>query len=154
MIDLSVTRPQPPEDDYTPPALFDIKELKRQLSERASTWVPEHFPHGRISADRSEWRTANTHGDAPRGEGSCVLELKGEHAGCIRDWSTDEHGDQLYALECSTGLTGRALFEYAAGLVGATPAKPKANGKGNGHGSTRQSDDEKRGQLYTLQLHI
>src|ERR1700716_3008880 len=65
MIDLSDTRPQPPEDDYTPPALFDIKELKRQLSERASTWVPEHFPHGRISADRSEWRTANTHGDAP-----------------------------------------------------------------------------------------
>ena len=76
MIDLSVTSPQPPEDDYTPPALFDIKELKRQLSERASTWVPEHFPHGRISADRSEWRTANTHGDAPRGEGSCVLREK------------------------------------------------------------------------------
>ena len=119
-------------------------ELKRQLSERASTWVPEHFPRGRISADRSEWRTANTHGDAPRGEGSCVLELKGEHAGCIRDWSTDEHGDQLHTLKCATGLTGRALFEYAAGLVGATPAKPKANGKANGHGSTRQSDDEKR----------
>ena len=143
-LDLNAARPQPQEDDYTPPALFDIKELKRQLSERASTWVPEHFPHGRISADRSEWRTANTHGDAPRGEGSCVLELKGEHAGCIRDWSTDEHGDQLHTLKCATGLTGRALFEYAAGLVGATPAKPKANGKGNGHGSTRQSDDEKR----------
>jgi putative DNA primase/helicase len=144
MIDVSDASEQRPEDDYARPALFDIKELKRQLSERASTWVPEHFPRGRISADRSEWRTANTHGDAPRGQGSCVLELKGEHAGCIRDWSTDEHGDQLYALECSTGLTGRALFEYAAGLVGATPAKPKANGKGNGHGSTRQSDDEKR----------
>jgi hypothetical protein len=138
-LNLNDSGEQPPE--FQP---FDLDEIKRKLAARAGEIYPRLFPRGVIDKRGRQLHLANTHGDAPRGQGSCVLELKGEHAGCIRDWSTDEHGDQLYALECSTGLTGRALFEYAAGLVGATPAKPKANGKGNGHGSTRQSDDEKR----------
>src|SRR5712671_6667925 len=138
-LDLNDTGQQPPE--FQP---FDLDEIKRKLAARAGEIYPRLFPRGVIDKRGRQLHLANTHGDAPRGEGSCVLELKGEHAGCIRDWSTDEHGDQLHTLKCATGLTGRALFEYAAGLVGATPAKPKANGKGNGHGSTRQSDDEKR----------
>src|ERR1700730_17068135 len=63
-IDLNGAQTQRPEDHDARPALFDAKELKRKLSERADDWVPAHFPRGRISADRSEWRTANTHGDA------------------------------------------------------------------------------------------
>src|SRR6195256_5521305 len=130
-LDLNAARPQPPE--FQP---FDLDEIKRKLAARAGEIYPRLFPRGVIDKRGRQLHLANTHGDAPRGQGSCVLELKGEHAGCIRDWSTDEHGDQLYALECSTGLTGRALFEYAAGLVGATPAKAK------GHDKRRRTDEE------------
>jgi phage/plasmid-associated DNA primase len=116
--------------------LHDLDDLKRRLADRAAEIYPRLFPHGRISNDRRELRMANIHGDAPRGEGSCIIELCGRYAGCIRDWSTDERGDQLDAIGYATGLEGRALFEYAARLVGdATPAiaKRKVNGHANGH---------------------
>jgi putative DNA primase/helicase len=111
--------------------LHDLDDLKRRLADGAAEIYPRLFRHSRITADRRELRMANVHGDAPHGEGSCVVELDGEYAGCIRDWNTDEHGDQLDTIRYATGLEGRALFEYAANLVGATPTKP--NGRVNGH---------------------
>jgi putative DNA primase/helicase len=122
--------------------LHDLDDLKRRLADRAAEIYPRLFPHGRISNDRRELRMANIHGDAPRGEGSCIIELCGRYAGCIRDWSTDERGDQLDAIGYATGLEGRALFEYAAGLVGSTPAKPKPNGKANSHTNGNGKENE------------
>src|SRR5262249_33056825 len=112
---------------------FDLGDLKRKLADRAPEIYTRLFPLGRISSDGRELRMANTRGDAPRGEGSCVIELYGAHAGCIRAWSTDEYGDQLDTLSYATGLEGRVLYEHAAKLVGAVPAKPQRNGKANGH---------------------
>ena len=116
-------------------ALHDLDDLKRRLADRAAEIYPRLFRHSRITADRRELRMANVHGDAPHGEGSCVVELYGEYAGCIRDWSTDERDDQLDAIGYATGLKGHALFEYVANLVGATPVKPNGgvNGHANGH---------------------
>ena len=60
---------------------FDLDEIVRRLRDTADLWVPQHFPNGRREGD--EWRLANIRGDAPRKNGSCVIALKGPHAG---DW--------------------------------------------------------------------
>ncbi|MBV9153867.1 MAG: hypothetical protein JO204_19045, partial [Alphaproteobacteria bacterium] len=138
-IDLSDANEQPPDDAPALPK-YDLYDIKRKLKERASQIYPRHFPHARLSADGSELRTANVYGDRPKGEGSCVLNLRGDHAGCIRDWATEEHGDQLDALSYATGLTGRDLYQYAADLVGSAPSKPKGNGEANGHSDKKARD--------------
>ena len=83
MIDLNDTKPI-----GLAPARFDLDEIVRRLRDTAATWVPAHFPNGRRLAD--EWRLANIRGEAPRKQGSCVIALKGEHAG---DW-IDFDGNQ------------------------------------------------------------
>src|SRR5215204_5218545 len=66
---------------------YDQDAIARDLVASAYRWVPEIFPHGRISADRSELRVADITGRAPRKDGSCVINLTGAHAGYWRDWS-------------------------------------------------------------------
>ena len=78
--------------------------------------MPRHFPNGRRNGD--EWRLANIGGDTPRKNGSCVITLRGEHAGDWIDFDTGEGGGPLSTLDHATGLTGRALFDYAAELAG------------------------------------
>ena len=70
--------------------------------------MPRLFPNGRRVGD--EWRLANIQGDAPRKHGSCVIALKGEHAGDWHDFDGGEGGGPLSAIEEATGLTGRDLF--------------------------------------------
>ena len=120
--------------------LHDLDDLKRRLADRAAEIYPDLFPWGRISSDRRQLRMANVRGDAPRGEGSCVIDLNGQYAGCIRDWSTEERGDQLDAIGYATGLKGHALFEYVANLVGTTPSKP--NGRVNGHTNAHDKNND------------
>ncbi|MBI1209274.1 MAG: ATPase, partial [Azospirillum sp.] len=114
-------------NDAPPQAAFryDLDELSRRLGEQAESWVPQLFPNGRQEA--GELRLANIRGDAPRKTGSCVIPLAGDYAGCFHDFDTGESGGPLKTLEHATGLSGRALFDYAAGLVGlaANSAKPK-----------------------------
>ena len=86
--------------------------------------MPRHFPNGRRNGD--EWRLANIGGDAPRKNGSCVIALKGAHAGDWIDFDTGEGGGPLSTLEHATGLTGRALFDYAAEIVGTAPVRTAA----------------------------
>src|SRR5438270_11392274 len=81
-------------------------------------WVQQLFPNGRLSKDRKEWRCANIDGDAPTHEGSCVIHLKGPHAGSWYDHSTGQGGRPLSTLQMATGLRGRALFEKAAEITG------------------------------------
>lgn len=138
--DLNDANPQLPEKEPLP-----LKQIKQELARRARDWVPRHFPNARCSKDGKEWRLANTSGDAPHGDGSCSIDCDGEYAGCIRDWSTGEHGDQFETLRYATGLTGRDLYEYAADLVGDLPSA-----KTNGHDHSRATEESKaRRAQYT-----
>ena len=68
-----------------------------------------------------ELRLANIRGDKPRKQGSCVIALEGEHAGDWIDFDDNQGGGPISTLEHATGLTGRALIEYAAELAGSAP---------------------------------
>ena len=111
----------------------DLNELSRKLAERASEWVPREFPNGRISQDKKEWRLANIKGDKPTKDGSCVITLKGEKAGCWYDHSDLDGGQPLSTLAHATGLRGRPLFERAAALVGAAKKNSASVQPVNGH---------------------
>ena len=83
------------------------------------SWVPSHFRNGKRIGD--ELRLANIQGDKPRKQGSCVIALEGERAGDWIDFDDNQGGGPLSTLEHATGLTGRALIEYAAELAGSAP---------------------------------
>jgi putative DNA primase/helicase len=68
-----------------------------------------------------ELRLANIRGDQPRKQGSCVIALEGERAGDWIDFDDNQGGGPLSTLEHATGLSGRALIEYAAELAGSMP---------------------------------
>jgi putative DNA primase/helicase len=99
--------------------VYDLDEVAARLRERAEEWIPEHFPHGR--RDGGDWRLANIKGDPPRKNGSCVITLKGEHAGDWIDFDGNAGGGPIDTLARATGLSGRALYAYAAKLVGVSP---------------------------------
>ena len=101
---------------------YDLDEIVRRLRETAEQWVPSHFPNGRRVGD--EWRLANIRGDAPRKQGSCVISLKGEHAGDWIDFDGTAGGGPLSTLEEATGLSRRDLFAHAAETVGWSPGAP------------------------------
>ena len=117
MIDLNSTT-----SASQPQARFDLDAIVAQLRATAESWVPRHFPNGRRVAD--EWRMANIRGAAPRKSGSCVIALKGAHAGDWHDFDGGDGGGPLSALEQAQGLTSRKLFAYAAQLVGWSSAAP------------------------------
>jgi hypothetical protein len=112
-------------DDNPPSPQLDQEEASRGLAERASDWVPALFPNGRIDNRRETLRLADISGRAPRGEGSCVIDLKGEKAGSWYDHALDTGGGPLSTLMKATGLHGRALFERAAEIIGT----PRRNGR-------------------------
>ena len=132
MIDLNDVRPLGPEV-----IRHDLDEIVRRLRDTAEVWVPQYFPNGKCNGD--EWRLANIRGDAPRKNGSCVITLKGEHAGDWIDFDGSAGGGPLSALEHATGLSGRALFEYAAELAGRMPVNDGIPAPTHAHGhSARQ----------------
>jgi len=74
----------------TPTVRYDLDAIAERLRERAESWVPQLFPNGTRKED--EWRLANIRGDAPRNTGSCVITLKGEHAGDWKDFDGNRKG--------------------------------------------------------------
>jgi putative DNA primase/helicase len=113
---------------------YDLADLSQRLAERAAEWVPAYFPRGIISKDRRELRLANISGDGPRKEGSCVVGLRGEHAGDNWDFQTEKGGGPLDTLSHATGLFGRQLFAKAAEIVGGgRPKERPPASKPNGH---------------------
>ena len=128
MIDLNDVRPL-----GQGAARHDLDAIIAGLRAKAPSWVREHFPRGRRLGD--EWRLANVRGDPPRKNGSCVITLEGDHAGDWIDFDTGDGGGPLSALEHATGLSGRALIEYAAELAGSTPARPAPSAHARDHGT-------------------
>jgi len=105
-----------------PQVYYDLDAIVARLRPTAESWVPRHFPNGRRVGD--EWRLANIRGDAPRKSGSCVITLKGEHAGDWHEFDGGHGGGPLSTLEESEGLSSRDLFAYAADLAGWSPGAP------------------------------
>jgi putative DNA primase/helicase len=114
-------------NDVLPPATeaprYDLDLIVERLRDTAPHWVPDLFPRGRRSGD--EWRLANIRGDAPRNTGSCVITLRGEHAGDWIDFDGNHGGGPISAIEEATGLDGRALIARAAEIAGVTPGAPE-----------------------------
>ena len=102
---------------------FDLDLIVARLRDTAETWVPRLFPNGRRLGD--EWRLANIRGDAPRNSGSCVIALKGAHAGDWIDFDGDHGGGPISTIEQATGLTGYELFAEAAEIAGVAPGAPQ-----------------------------
>jgi putative DNA primase/helicase len=98
---------------------YDLDAVVAGLRASAASWVPSHFRNGKRTGD--ELRLANIRGDKPRKQGSCVIALEGERAGDWIDFDDNQGGGPLSTLEHATGLTGRALIEYAAALAGSAP---------------------------------
>jgi len=117
LLDLNDALPPEPEAPR-----FDLDLIVERLRESARHWVPEFFPRGRRSGD--EWRLANIRGDAPRNTGSCVITLRGPHAGDWIDFDGNEGGGPISAIEAATGLEGRALIARAAEVAGVSPGAP------------------------------
>src|SRR4051794_33435320 len=111
--DLNNAEPQRPEYYGGNSRDDDTQELIERLKERAGQWIPELFPAGRYTPDRSEWRLANIGGLAPRKDGSCKIALVGEHAGEWYDFSPTLGGGPIQAIAEATGLSGVALFDKA-----------------------------------------
>jgi hypothetical protein len=103
-------------DAATAPARYDLEAIVQRLRDTAPAWVPGMFPNGRRQGD--EWRLANIHGAPPRQSGSCVIMLRGEHAGDWHDFDGGDGGGPLSTLAHGTGLADRALFAHAAGMTG------------------------------------
>ncbi|MCA3273784.1 MAG: toprim domain-containing protein [Roseomonas sp.] len=115
MIDLNQIDPAP--------IRYDLDEIVRRLRGSAERWVPALFPKGRRQGD--EWRLANIQGAAPRKSGSCVIMLRGDHAGDWHDFDGGQGGGPLATLAQGTGLADRALFAHAAGITGWQGEGPK-----------------------------
>jgi len=105
------------------PLRYDLDLVVARLRETAEVWVPRLFPRGRKSGD--EWRLANIQGDAPRNTGSCVITLRGAHAGDWIDFDGNQGGGPISAIEEATGLDGRALIVEAAEIAGIAPGAPE-----------------------------
>jgi hypothetical protein len=51
---------------WRPPVRYDLEEIRERLCATAADWLPQLFPHARMSADRKTLRCADLSGRAPR----------------------------------------------------------------------------------------
>jgi predicted P-loop ATPase len=112
---------------WPPPVRYDLEEIRERLCATAAEWLPQMFPHGRMSADGKTLRCADLSGRAPRNEGSCVIHLRGPRAGWGYDHATGECAGPIDMVHHGTGLTPPALFDEAARyarLDRPAPARP------------------------------
>ena len=117
VIDFNEAMPLRPQADR-----YDLDLIVQRLRETAEYWVARLFPNGKRVGD--EWRLANIRGDAPRNTGSCVITLRGPHAGDWIDFDGNEGGGPISAIEAATGLTGRDLIVESAEIAGVQSGAP------------------------------
>jgi hypothetical protein len=112
-------------------APIDWEKLSSDLALFADRWVPDLFPHGRRGDDPDEWRMADISGRAPRKRGSCIVWLKGDHAGSWCDYVAPgggkDGGGPLSTLKHATGLSGADLAAKAVELTGGNSAFVRNN---------------------------
>lgn len=108
---------------------FDLAAIKERLQQTASSWVPDHFFNGTIERDKRAMRIGDLDGNAASGDGSAIIHLEGERAGCGKDFNSDEWAGPLDLLERATGLRGHELWDYAAKVVGVTAKTPRKASK-------------------------
>jgi putative DNA primase/helicase len=106
-----------------PQVRHDVDAIVAQLRATAHSWVPRLFPNGRRAGD--EWRLANIKGAAPRKQGSCVIALRGPHAGDWHEFDGGVGGGPISAIAEATGLAGADLIAEAAGIAGIAPGAPQ-----------------------------
>ena len=110
--------------DELAPLNFDLDEIRDRLRNQAAQIYPGLFRDAAMSRDKRSLRCADLSGRAPRNEGSCIIHLAGPHAGTGHDFATNEHAGPIDLVEYATGLTGFAVFQECARLVGLDPARP------------------------------
>jgi hypothetical protein len=110
MIDFNVVIPFPlPEKSN-----YDRDAILATLQTTAYLWVPEVFPQGKIDHVKKELRVADISGRPPRKQGSCVVQLDGEHAGGYKDFSLGgKGGNAIDTIADHLGVTGLAALEKA-----------------------------------------
>lgn len=118
MLDFNDARPQ-----STAQEPVDLDALSEALRRTAHLWAPRLFPNGRKVDD--VLRLANIRGDAPRKTGSCIIHLKGPHAGDWFEFDGNAGGGPLSTVAEATGLEGRALISFASELAGFQPGAGK-----------------------------
>jgi phage/plasmid primase-like uncharacterized protein len=126
---------------------YDLDAIAAELRASAQTWVPRLFPNGRRVGD--EWRLANIKGAPPRKQGSCVIALKGEHAGDWHEFDGSQGGGPFSTIEEATGFKGRNLYAHAAELTGwslRSPARQEPPAA-----SAKQQHDTAREIAFILQ---
>lgn len=114
MLDFNDAGPQ-----FVEQPLVDLDALSAALRRTVHAWAPRLFPNGRKVDD--VLRLANIRGDAPRKNGSCVIHLKGPHAGDWFDFDGNVGGGPLSTIAETTRLEGRALLSFAAECAGTAP---------------------------------
>lgn len=131
----------PPQREQRPE--YDLDDLSARLGERAREWVPELFPRGRIVDNKL--RLANIRGDAPKKEGSCVIEMKGAKAGYWHDFGTNKGGGPLSTLSEALNLHGQELIARAAEMVGSVPRLA------NGHDRSNRKDEQAAREIVRIE---
>ncbi len=117
-------------------------EIIKRLKERAGQWVPELFPNGKYSPNRSEWCLANIRGRPPKKDGSCKIALIGDAAGCFFDFADADGDGPLATIREALQLFGDELWEKAREY--ANMRRP------NGHNNARSS--KKKDRTYDVQF--
>lgn len=124
---------------------YDLDAISDALMVSAAAWVPQIFPHGRISGDRKEIRCANILGLPPKARGSCRIWLTGSKAGEWYDFSLNRGGGQLSTLgESQGGLWGKDLIDFAMQLLERVGASSYLkSGKKAARKASRQTSSDK-----------
>jgi twinkle protein len=90
-------------------------EISRRLTDRAESVCQMLLPGGRMV--KSEWWASDVQG----GEGdSLKVHLSGAHAGCWRDWASDEHGDLIDLWRISRNASRADAFRQVKDYLGIT----------------------------------
>ncbi len=98
------------------------EEASSWLRDHAEQWVPELFAQGRIDHAEGVLRVADISGRPPRKQGSCVVYLRGHHAGSWHEFDGDRGGGPISAVGERLGLSGDALFAEIRRMMGSRPS--------------------------------
>jgi hypothetical protein len=98
----------PPAPDRAANDGIDLDALETALRDYADRWVPQAFPNG-WRGDKDDWIVGDISGKRASGNGSCHIQMRGDHAGDWYDFSLVK-GGQVFS-------TIKERFRLGAGEV-------------------------------------